>query len=86
MRHCSQRSASIQPRTSPLKFDDLARRKVRYRTFQLRLYVKGIEHVLDYKQIKERLLDTRAGSEDQFLDQPPSAPVRHIFATGLAIF
>ena len=36
MSHCSQRSASIQPRTSSLKFDDLARRKVRYRTFQLR--------------------------------------------------
>ena len=31
-----QNSVLIQPRTSPLKFDDLAGRKVRYRTFQLR--------------------------------------------------
>ena len=31
-----QNSVLIQPRTSRLKFDDLAQRKVRYRTFQLR--------------------------------------------------
>ena len=37
-----QNSALIQPRTSPLKFDDLARRKVRYRTFQLRSTVDAL--------------------------------------------
>ena len=30
-----QNSVLIEPRTGPLKFDDLARRKVRYRIFQL---------------------------------------------------
>ena len=35
-----QNSVLIQPRTSPLKFDDLAGRKVRYRTFQLRDFVQ----------------------------------------------